>query len=445
LRVGVIGTGHVGLITCTSLASVGHNVVGCDADPAKVSALVEGRMPFHEPGVEELLKARLADGTLRFTTDTAQAVDVADIVFICVGTPPRASGEANLLAVEQAAREIARAATGPLVVVEKSTVPAGTAARVQRTLVLERPDLADGLDVVSNPEFLREGQALHDAMHPDRILVGAGSPRAFEMMRRLYGPFLTDDVRLIETDITSAELAKHASNAFLALKISYANALARLCEASGADVEAVTGVMGADPRIGPEFLSAGLGFGGYCFPKDLVAFGHLAQRLGYPFPMLAEVARINDEAIDAALGKIRDALWNLEGKRIALLGLSFKPDTDDVRFSPALALARRLVVEGARVVGYDPVAGAMAKQEVPELELAENAYEAARESHCVVVCTAWDELRELDLAKLGELVAFKIVVDGRNLLDGATVVEAGFSYHPMGRPGQSPPMGGARA
>jgi UDPglucose 6-dehydrogenase len=256
-------------------------------------------------------------------------------------------------------------------------------------------------------------------------------------MRRVYQTFLDDGVQLIETDITSAELAKHASNAFLALKISYANALARLCEASGADIEAVTRVMGADPRIGADFLSAGLGFGGYCLPKDLAAFQHLADRLGYPFEMLGEVARINDEAIKAAMTKIREVVWNLEGKRVALLGLAFKPDTDDVRFSPALSLARHLLAERASVVGYDPIAGAAARSEVPELELAADLYEAAEGASCVVVCTAWDELREIDLDELGKRMSARNLVDGRNLLNGQAAAEAGFTYRAMGRPGSS--------
>jgi UDPglucose 6-dehydrogenase len=436
MTVAVIGTGHVGAITCLSLGAVGHRVVGCDADPEKVKALADGRVPFHEPGARDLLREQLAGGRLTFTPEIAAAVSDAEVAFICVGTPPRVSGEANLLAVERAGRDIAGAATGPLVIVEKSTVPAGTAGRLQRTLE-ERSDRAGDLEVVSNPEFLREGQALNDALHPDRILVGASSPRAFAVMRRLYQPFLDGGVQLIETDIASAELAKHASNAFLALKISYANALARLCEASGADIEAVTRVMGADPRIGADFLSAGLGFGGYCLPKDLAAFQHLADRLGYPFAMLGEVARINEEAIQAAMTKIREVVWNLEGKRVALLGLAFKPDTDDVRFSPALSLARYLLAEGATVVGYDPVASAAARSEVPELELAADPYEAAEGASCLVVCTAWDELGDLDLQELGERMAAKNLVDGRNLLDGPTATAAGFTYRAMGRPDSS--------
>ncbi len=435
MRIGVIGTGHVGLITCVSLAEVGHDVVGMDADPAKVRALTEGTMPFFEPGVEDLLTKNVAAGRLRFTAAPHEAVAGADVVFICVGTPPRASGEANLLAVEQAARQVAADATGPLVVAQKSTVPAGSADRLHRTIALERPDLATMIDVASNPEFLREGKAMKDALGPDRILVGASSERAFEVMREVYRPFTERGARLIETDIRSAELAKHASNAFLALKISYANALARIAERANADVQAVTDVMGADPRIGADFLGAGLGYGGYCFPKDLVAFEHLASTLGYEFGLLREVAKINDEAVEAAVEKVRDALWNIEGKRIALFGLSFKPGTDDVRFSPALAVARRLLEAGAHVVGYDPQAGPEAEREVPGLELAPSAYEAARGAHCIVLSTGWDEFRELDAEKLGELVAFKIVVDGRNFLDAEAFTAAGFSFRAMGRRG----------
>jgi UDPglucose 6-dehydrogenase len=434
MTVGVIGTGHVGLITCLSLASVGHRVIGYDLDASKVATLRDGRMPFHEPGGQEMLETETASGRLSFTDDIAEAVSGADVVFITVGTPIRASGEANLLAVEHAARDIAKAATGPLVVVEKSTVPPGTSTQLERTLAEERPDLVGAIDLLSNPEFLREGRGLQDALHPDRILVGGSARRAFGAMRRLYQPFLDAGVPLIETDITSAEVAKHASNAFLALKISYANALARVCEAAGGDIEAVTRVLGGDPRIGPEFLGAGIGFGGYCLPKDLAAFAHLSERLGYRFPLLAEVARINDEAVQVAVSKIRDAVWNLEGKRVALLGLSFKPDTDDVRFSPALTLARVLIAEGASVTGYDPVAGPAAKEEVPELEVVGDPYEAVRGAACAVICTAWPEFRDLDLDRLGEAMAFRNLVDGRNVLDGAAAAKARFTYRAMGRP-----------
>jgi UDPglucose 6-dehydrogenase len=440
MRVAVIGTGHVGLITCVTLASIGHDVVGTDADLGKVGMLRTGISPFYEPGAEELLRRELRSGRLCFTAEPAEAFAGREVVFICVGTPPRADGEAKLSAVEAAARQFARHATGPAVVVEKSTVPAGTAEWLRRTLAVERPDLAGLLEVVSNPEFLREGTAVEDSLRPDRILVGAGSAEAFDAMRRLYAPLVEAGARLIETDIATAELAKHACNAFLSLKISFANALARVCELAGADVVTVADVMGHDPRIGRAFLDAGLGFGGYCFPKDLQAFERLAHRLGYEFPLLAEAARINDEAVQAAVAKVRDGLWNLEGKRVALLGLAFKAGTDDVRLSPALAVARRLASDGAEVVGFDPRAGANARAEMPGLEVAPDPYRAAAGAHALVVCTDWPEFRALDLPRLRSRMAYPLVVDGRNLFDPAEMVAAGFVYHPTGRPKAEPDL-----
>jgi UDPglucose 6-dehydrogenase len=433
MRIGVVGTGHVGLVTCASLAALGHKVVGIDSDLEKIETLRNGGCPFFEPGLAELLSQVSAAGRLTFTNDPAEAVAGAEVVFICVGTPARADGEANLSAVEQSARAVARHATGRLVVVEKSTVPAGTANRIRRALVHERPDLNGQLEVVSNPEFLREGRAVEDSLRPDRILIGAESDWAAEKMRALYGPLTEAGHSLIETDIQTAELAKHACNAFLALKISYANALARMCERAGADVTAVADVMGADSRIGRDFLNAGLGYGGYCFPKDIQAFERLASRLGYEFPILREVERINAEAVDATLDKIKDALWNLDGKRVGLLGLSFKAGTDDVRFSPALALASKLLDEGADVIGFDPEASANAKTEMPALQLATDAYAAVSGAHCLVLCTDWDEFRNLDLLKVSELMTYPIVVDGRNLFEPQEMAAAGFTYYPSGR------------
>jgi UDPglucose 6-dehydrogenase len=434
MRVAVVGTGHVGLITCASMASIGHEVVGTDADAVKIATIRDGAMPFHEPGLEDLVLEQVATGRLSFTERVELAVADADVVFICVGTPPRETGEANLVFVENAVRDVAIHARNRTLIVEKSTVPAGTAERIRRTVRLTKTNGESEIEVASNPEFLREGHAVRDALEPDRILVGAEAPWAFEMLRELYAPLVAAGVRMIETDIKTAELAKHASNAFLALKVSYANALARIAERAGADVGAIAHVMGADPRIGPEFLAAGLGYGGSCFPKDLVAFHHLASSLGYQFDLLREVQRINDEAIQAAVQKVRDALWNIEGKKIALLGLSFKPETDDIRFSPALALARSLLASGATVVAYDPQAAAASQAELPDLQLADNAYEAVRDAHCIVVCTAWDEFRDLDLEKLAELTAYQVIVDGRNLLNAEDVIAAGFSYYPTGRP-----------
>lgn len=433
MHISVIGTGHVGLLTAVSMAAIGHDVVAEDIDHEKMEILQLGRAPFFEPGLDVLLDEAIRSGKLRFSTDVEDATQGADVVFICVGTPAGANGEANLVAVEKATQEVIRHVRPGTVLVEKSTVPAGTAARIERVIAMERPDIAAELYVVSNPEFLREGRAVQDCLEPDRILVGAGSRRAFNVMRRVYQPLLDKNVALIETNISTSELSKHACNAFLALKISYANAMARICERAGADVEAVAEIMGSDPRIGQDFLKAGLGWGGYCFPKDLTAFRLLASRLGYDFPLLAEVERINSEAVDVAIEKLRSCVWNLEGKRIALLGLSFKAGTDDVRFSPALVLARRMIEEGAVVIGYDPEARNNALKELTSLKVATNPYDAARGAHCIVIATDWPEFRDLDLAKLRELATYPMMVDARNLLDPLEAKKAGFHYDSMGR------------
>jgi UDPglucose 6-dehydrogenase len=416
------------------MAAWGHGVVGTDSDTQKIERLEAGEMPFFEPGLEDLVKEGISSGRLRFSSDPEEAIGGAAAVFICVGTPPRATGEANLAAVESSSRTALRHATGPIVIVEKSTVPAGTAQRIKRSALMERPDMADDVDIVSNPEFLREGKAVQDSLEPDRILVGAESERAFRVMREVYAPLIEKGIPVFETNIPTAELAKHASNAFLSLKISFANALARMSERAGADVVDVVSVMGADERIGRHFLNAGLGYGGSCFSKDLMAFGRLASHLGYDFPLLEEIARVNDEAVDAAVDKVKDAVWNIEGKRIALLGLAFKPDTDDVRFAPALSLARQLLDEGADVVGYDPQAASNAKAEVPDLEIANDPYEAIEGAHCLVLATEWDEFLSLDLERVRDALAYPVVIDGRNFFDRDKMVSLGFTYYPTGRP-----------
>jgi UDPglucose 6-dehydrogenase len=432
VRVAVVGTGHVGAVTCASLATLGHQVVGTDQDAEKIDGLSAGVAPFFEPRLQELIESELASKRLGFSHELADAVADAEVVFICVGTPPREGGEANLIAVEHSARAVARHTADGTLIVEKATVPTGTAKRIGALLRRERPDL--GLEIASNPEFLREGTAVKDALEPPRILVGAESDRAFATMRELYEPLIAKGVPYIETDIQTAELAKYASNAFLALKISFANALARLCERAEADVVFVADVIGSDPRIGREFLNAGLGYGGSCFPKDLMAFERLAAKLGYDFGILREIANINDEAVRATADKVKEALWNLEGKRIALLGLAFKPGTDDVRFAPALNLARRLIAEGAIVVGHDPEALHNAKAELPELEAASDPYAAAEGAQCLVVCTEWEEFRALDLVRLKEIMADPVVVDARNLFEPERMRTAGFTYYPTGRP-----------
>lgn len=431
MKVAVIGVGHVGLVTAATLAHFGHDVVGLDEDFAKIDTLQSGVAPFYEPGLQDLLDEVLGSGKLRFTKDASSAIEGANCAFICVGTPARADGEANLLAVENAAWAVARSATGDLVVIQKSTVPVSTADRLHQIFAKATPH--DVL-LVSSPEFLREGAAVEDSLKPDRILVGSDDPKAHALMRELYAPVLGGNCRYFEVDIHTAELAKHACNAFLALKISFANALARVCEASGADVVSVADIMGSDHRIGREFLNAGLGYGGYCFPKDLLAFKAVAGRFGYDFGLLDEVMKINRGALDAAVDKVKEALWNVESKKILLLGLSFKPGTDDVRESPSLNLARALMALGADVVGHDPQANDFAVRELPGLNVVDDLYEGAEGAHCIVLCTEWPEFKDLDLVRLKGIVTLPIIVDGRNLLDEAGVVEAGFSYLPTGRP-----------
>ncbi len=431
LDIAVIGTGHVGLITAGTLARIGHRVIGVDDNRDTIASLIAGRMPFFEAGLSELIAGATASGRLRFTEDIAEAVAEAQVAFICVGTPGRPTGEPNMLAVEGVATALGRAATHGMVVVEKSTVPVQTADRIRAVLGRTSPHT---FHVASNPEFLREGRAVEDSLHPDRILVGADHPRAHEIMRRLYEPLIAAGGRYFATDVPTAELAKHACNAFLALKVSFANGLARVCEASRADVVAVADIMGSDPRIGRDFLNAGLGWGGSCFPKDLAAFRAQSARLGYEFGLLDEVVKINDEALESAFNKIKEALWNLEGKRVVLLGLAFKPGTDDVRESPALRLAQMLLDGGATVLGVDPEAGRAAAAKVEGLEVVDDVYAAADGADCLVVCTEWPEFAELDLVRLKGILTVPILVDGRNLFDAGAAREAGFSYFPTGRP-----------
>ena len=433
MRICVMGTGHVGLVTCVTLAKMGHEVIGVDSDEEKVQTLRSGRSPFFEPGVEELLQEGLDSGALSFSHLASEGVPGSEVVFICVGTPARSNGQANLVAVEQAADSVASHATRRLVLVEKSTVPAGTSARVRDLFLRHRGALSMDLEIVSNPEFLREGHAVQDSFEPERILVGSESEWALGIMRQVYAPLLAKGVPMIETNVATAELAKHACNAFLAMKISYANALARICEALDADVTSVADVMGTDSRIGRQFLNAGLGYGGYCFPKDVAAFEQLAADAGYDFALLRAVADINEDTVNAAVAKVEGALWNLEDKRVSILGLAFKPGTDDVRFSPALELAKRLIDKGASVVGYDPEALHHAKGEVPALELANDPYAAVEDSHCVVVATEWSDFKELDLGRMAGLMTFPIMLDARNAIDPQAASSAGLIYHSMGR------------
>jgi UDPglucose 6-dehydrogenase len=439
MRIGVVGVGHVGLVTAGALAELGHTVTAMDLDRVKIELLQSGKSPFYEPELDDLIARQTEAGRLKFVSAPEDAVSDAGVVFICVGRPTTAAGDVSLTAVEAVGREVARTATPGVVAVEKSTVPPGTADRLRLTIARERPGLA--FSVVANPEFLREGRAVRDTLQPDRIVVGSDDQRGFESMRQVYQPLIAKGIPLVETDVRTAELSKLASNAFLATKISFANALARVAELTGADVVRITEVMGADPRIGSAFLDAGLGFGGYCLPKDTQTLERIAERAGYDFGLLREAERVNQEAVTAVAGKVAEAVWNLEGKRIALLGLAFKAGTDDVRSAPALTLARRFAEEGAVVVGHDPMAAVEARAAFSELHVADDPYDAVTDAHCIVMCTEWPEYRDLDLERVRKLAAYPIIVDGRNVLDPDRVELAGLTYLPVGRPSRLPESG----
>jgi UDPglucose 6-dehydrogenase len=445
MRVTVIGAGHVGLVTAACLAHVGHDVMVDDDDAAKLALIREGRSWFYEPGLQELLGEVVQSGRLRIAGDKAEAVGHGTVIFICVGTPSRGDGSPNLAFVEAVAREVARILPpGEFrLICEKSTVPVQTGERVARVIAREARPEADW-EVASNPEFLREGSAVIDTLDPDRVVVGTTSERAEEALRELYTPILDrSGAPFVATHRATAELIKHASNAFLATKISFINSVARVCERSGADVDLVARGMGLDPRIGVHFLKAGAGYGGSCFPKDVAAFAHRSRELGVDFGILNEVAKINHEARRAVVDKVRDALWHLDGKRIGMLGLSFKPNTDDLREAPSIDVARDLLADGAQVVAYDPVAAEPAARLVPGLELSDNALKVADGAHALVLMTEWAEFGELDPVDLHARMTYPILVDARNALDAEAFVAAGFTVAGVGRPVRAP-GGGSR-
>jgi len=449
LKISVIGTGYVGLVTGGCLAEVGHDVVCTDNDTAKIRTLEAGHLPIYEPGLANVVAKTRTQGRLRFAADPAAAVAAGDVVFICVGTPPLPNGAADLSSIDRVARLIATESRKPKLVVEKSTVPAQTGQELKRVLAVYGRKSGVEFRVASNPEFLREGTALGDFLHPDRVVVGVEDENSERQLREIYGPILDRDFNcpvhapecppaakppFIVTTINSAELIKHASNSFLALKISYANMLADLAERLGADIEEVTRAVGLDPRIGPSFFRAGLGFGGFCLPKDLQAFVHLAERSGADFSLLKEVERINRRRIDTFLEKIRRALWVVKEKRIGVLGLAFKPNTDDIRFAPAIDLIAQLVAEGAVVRAYDPQAMEKARTVLPQIEYVKSAYDAPKNAEALLIATEWDEFRALDWPRVRDAMARPLVLDGRNLLSPRHMKALGFEYHSMGRP-----------
>ncbi len=429
VKICIVGTGYVGLVTGACFAEVGHQVICVDNDLKKVDMLQKGGIPIYEPGLEELVKKNTASGHLRFTGQIAEGVAQSEVIFIAVPTPPRPDGSVDMSFVEKVAREIAGAMTEYKIVVDKSTVPVKTGEKVSETIRRYNKHKVD-VDVVSNPEFLREGCAVPDLMNPDRIVVGVAGERPVAKMKEIYTPFKAP---IIVTDINSAELIKHACNSFLALKISYMNAVAAVCEASGANVEDVAHGMGLDKRIGRPFLNAGIGYGGSCFPKDLSAFVHIADQLGYDFRLLKEVQHINSDQVQRFLKKIHDTLWIVKDKTIAVLGLAFKPNTDDMRLAPSLDVIRPLQKEGAHIKAYDPKAMDKAREVLPGVEFCDSAYATVSGADALVLCTEWDEFRKLDLEKLRSIMAQPIVLDGRNVFDPKKMAELGFVYKGVGR------------
>jgi UDPglucose 6-dehydrogenase len=448
LRLSVIGCGYVGLVTGACLAEAGHEVICTDIDEGRIAQLQAGGVPIYEHHLDKILKSARSTGKISYTSNAGEAIRSGDAIFICVGTPPKENGEADLSAIDHVARQIAVEARSPKLVIEKSTVPARTGLELRRALTAYSRSSGLAFRVVSNPEFLREGTAVSDFLHPDRIVVGVEDEASARDMREIYRPILErsfqcpvhngtcppgNAVNLLITTINSAELIKHASNSFLALKISYANVIADLCEKIGADVEEVTHAMGLDPRIGEQFLRAGLGFGGFCFPKDLQAFVHLAGAVGVDFDILKAAERVNKQRIERFFEKVRRALWVVKGKRVAVLGLAFKANTDDIRFSPALEVVKELLRQGAQVQATDPEAISRAKALFPAASYHEDPYDALRDAEAALVCTEWDVFRSLDWERAGKLMARRLVVDGRNLYSPSRMRGLGFEYHSFGR------------
>ncbi|MGD1209875.1 MAG: UDP-glucose/GDP-mannose dehydrogenase family protein [Candidatus Acidiferrales bacterium] len=449
MKISVIGTGYVGLVTGACFAEIGHEVVCTDNDTAKIRTLESGGLPIYEPGLEKVIAKARKEKRLSFCENPADAVAAGDAIFICVGTPPLPNGDADLSAIDHVARVVATEAKSPKLVVEKSTVPARTGQELKRALSVYSRKTGITFQVASNPEFLREGTAVSDFLHPDRVVVGVEDEKAEKQLKDIYRPVLErkfncpvhasgcpkgPDPVWVVTTINSAELIKHASNSFLAMKISYANMVADLAERLGADIEEVVRAMGLDPRIGGSFLSAGLGFGGFCFPKDLQAFVYLAERSGVDFSMLKEAEKINKRRIDRFMEKIREALWVIRGKQVSVLGLAFKPNTDDIRFAPAIDLVNQLLAEGARVRAYDPEAMERTRAVLPQVEYAKSAYEAAQNSEALLIATEWDEFRKLDWDRVHAAMARPLILDGRNLLSPREMRKRGFEYHCFGRP-----------
>lgn len=454
MQIAVVGSGYVGLVAGACFADLGHDVIVVDNDERKLAALKDGEVPIHEKFLPELL-SRHRGHRLNFSSDLQEAVRASSTIFVAVGTPPTDRGDADLSYVESVAREISGAINGYKVIVEKSTVPVYTSEWVRKIILRNGAD-PESFDVASNPEFLREGTAVTDFLFPDRILVGCDSERAAKVLREIYSPLTSGDygkrsgaipqpdrssvpTAVIVTSSKSAELIKHASNAFLAMKISYINAVASICESVGADVKQVCHGIGADARIGSRFLNPGIGYGGSCFPKDVMAFRAVARECGYDFRLLDEVMRINEDQRDRFLRKVRSALWTLRGKRLGVLGLAFKGGTDDIRESPAILIVQALMQEGCKITAYDPAAMERAQEVMhSSIKFANSSYEAANDADALLILTEWEEFANLDLSRLRDQLRYPIVIDGRNLYDPETMAAHGFTYYSVGRAASQP-------
>ena len=449
MKIAVIGSGYVGLVSGACLAEIGHEVICTDNDSAKIRALNSGHIPIFEENLEEIVKNLRASDRLKFTDDVAEAVRFGDAIFICVGTPPLESGDADLSAIENVARIIAAEARSSKLVVEKSTVPVQTGKQVKRALQVYGRGHGVDFHVASNPEFLREGTAVEDFLHPDRIVIGVEDAAAERKLHEIYQPILEKTfrcpihsgkcppaapVKLVVTTINSSELIKHASNSFLALKISYANLIADLCEKLGANVDEVTAAMGMDPRIGSQFLRAGLGFGGFCLPKDVQAFIRVAENAGVDFGVLKEAEFVNKRRVSAFIERVKGAVWIVKDKQIGALGLAFKSNTDDIRFSPAIDVIARLCREGANVVAFDYQALERSRAVLPNARFVHDPYETAKGSEALLILTEWPQFRALDWNRIRESMVRPLVIDGRNLLNPREMAGLGFEYYSFGRP-----------
>lgn len=425
----VIGSGYVGLVTGSCLADLGNKVVCVDNNKEKIESLKALKMPIYEPGLEDVVKRNVSAERLSFTDDIESSVKNSEVIFIAVGTPPKANGEADLSAIENVSITAAKSMSSYHLIVDKSTVPVQTGQRVKDTI---QKHISEGVefDVASNPEFLREGSAIGDFMQPDRVVIGVETNRAEEILTELYKPL---DCPIIVTDIQSAELIKHAANSFLATKISFINAVSKICELAGADIEKVAEGMGMDERIGRSFLNAGIGFGGFCFPKDLAAFIRISEKLGYNFELLKAVEKINESQKKDFVKKIEKSLWNLKGKTLGILGLSFKPNTDDIRFAPSIDIIRDLLKEGVKIKAYDPYAAEKMQAIHKEVQYCNNPYEVADGADALIIVTEWSEFKELDFKKIKELLNNPLIIDGRNMYDMEKMADMGFEYVCIGR------------